>query len=739
VSGGDWVPLTGPDGSPSDWSIWPQLMFRTAGTDARRATTFSAADDTGFPPLAETTARARAVLADPWFAEALSWQNAHVAETWTTAGWDSAKPAELRRRNSRLAMFLQRYATKNDTVGFFGPVAWARLDQSLPGVLAGVGRGDEVRRRSYFEPWVIQSLAEVWERDPALRPWLRPRLDPSATLTGAVVHGRHGVRLAVSAEEAAVLALCDGCDTVVRIAARLGTTPDAVLSTVDKIVAEGLATLGFQLPLTVHQDECLAARLAEVEHPAGAAHLAELRALQAGRAAVDATAGQPARLRAALAGLDARYAEIAGRSPVRRKDDHADNRTPLWTDALADWDPVLGAAALDGLAAPLAMVLDACRWATARIADAVEAMTLDLLAEVGGGPLPFETVFDELRPELTGRSVPVVTAVVSALQKTVASLVELPTDTREVRLTSADLGPAWRTEFAAPGPGWADAAVHSPDVMLAAADPAAANAGAHLWVLGEVHAAMNTLDMPLATLHARDFVDVERLVLESTPAVRHGVALPRNWARISPRCLPVTGVPLPDRDVRWTLWSDDILPRETPLVPGTALRVANVDGRPVVTGPGPSAPLVDVVGTFLSIAATGVFQPFAPARHTPRVVVDRLVLQRERWCLPLPELAAVLGRSGGEAEVAARLRALGVPRYTFVRFPREPKPFFCDLRAEPLLKNVVRLLRVGRSGDVVRFEEMLPRFEDLWLTRAGGRHTSEFRMVARDARRGFAS
>ncbi|MEV5721066.1 lantibiotic dehydratase [Amycolatopsis mediterranei] len=742
MTGDGWIPLRAPDGDPSTWSVWPVLMFRTAGTEATRALTFSAPDDEAFLPVEELAELARRVVEDPWFQEALTWQNPHVVETWVEEVHTSVRPAVLRRRNSKIAMFLQRYATKNDTIGFFGPVGWARLDQDAPGVLPVVGKGDEVHRHSYFEPWVIETLARRWENDPRLRPWLRPRADPSATLAGTTVLRAHGERLELTEEDAAVFAACDGRTTSAAIAKALPghRTTEAVLSAVDRLAAAGVVRAGFQLPLDVRQDEHLAEQLATAEDPAAAAYLAELRALQDGRHAVDEAAGSPVRLRAALADLRTRYAAMSGRAPEIRKNERPDGRSMLWADTLSDWDPVLGADALRELQGPLSMVLDACRWATARIAAGFEADVLELLAEEGGRPLPFEVLFDELRPQLTGRRLPAAEETTLRLQEIVAGLVDLPADARTVELRAEDLWPAWRAAFAAPGPGWPGAAVHSPDVMLAARGADAIEAGEHLWVLGEVHAAFNTLDMPLAVLNARDFVDVEAAVRSSTPPVRYAPALPRTWARITPRSLPMPGITLPDRDVHWTLWPEDVLARTARIVPGTALTVDAPDGTPMVHGPGVRARLVDLVGTFLSIGATGVFRPFALAPHTPRVVVDRLVLQRERWCLPLGELAAVLRKSGGEAEVAARLRAAGVPRFSFVRFPREPKPFFCDLRSEPLLKNVVRLVRGGPDTDVVSVEEMLPGFEDLWLTKDDGRRfTSEFRLVGLDGLRGFPS
>ena len=71
----------------------------------------------------------RAVAGDARFREALLWQNRasiDIVDRRLRDGLGSA--AERRNAAELVAMYVQRYAVKNDSVGFFGPVGWASVE-----------------------------------------------------------------------------------------------------------------------------------------------------------------------------------------------------------------------------------------------------------------------------------------------------------------------------------------------------------------------------------------------------------------------------------------------------------------------------------------------------------------------------------------------------------------------------------------------------------------------------------
>jgi len=71
----------------------------------------------------------------------------------------------------------------------------------------------------------------------------------------------------------------------------------------------------------------------------------------------------------------------------------------------------------------------------------------------------------------------------------------------------------------------------------------------------------------------------------------------------------------------------------------------------------------------------------------------------------------------------------------FARTPVERKPFYVDLAAPLLVRNLLRAVRLAQAlppaQAYVDIVEMSPAPDELWLTDTHGHHyTSEFRVVA---------
>jgi hypothetical protein len=73
-----------------------------------------------------------------------------------------------------VASYWQRYCAKNDTIGFFGPLAWGRVTDDGPPLHAHCGRLI-AQRDVHFEAWAVQALAE--RLDPELRVAAGPRTE----------------------------------------------------------------------------------------------------------------------------------------------------------------------------------------------------------------------------------------------------------------------------------------------------------------------------------------------------------------------------------------------------------------------------------------------------------------------------------------------------------------------------------------------------------------------------------
>lgn len=75
-------------------------------------------------------------------------------------GDKSQRLSERQRREELVANYLQRYCVKNDSIGFFGPLCWARFADQEERIKAKPGAGLLETRGVYFEGWCIDALAE---------------------------------------------------------------------------------------------------------------------------------------------------------------------------------------------------------------------------------------------------------------------------------------------------------------------------------------------------------------------------------------------------------------------------------------------------------------------------------------------------------------------------------------------------------------------------------------------------
>ena len=141
-----------------EWALWRDLAVRTAGFPVSGLDIFGSPDE---------QAALRAVARDPLFQTAVTWQNrAAMRNAVAKIANGAAAPGSARRRREEVvASYWQRYCAKNDTIGFFGPLAWGRVADDGPAVQASCGRLVS-ESTVCFEAWAIQALAEAL--DPGL-------------------------------------------------------------------------------------------------------------------------------------------------------------------------------------------------------------------------------------------------------------------------------------------------------------------------------------------------------------------------------------------------------------------------------------------------------------------------------------------------------------------------------------------------------------------------------------------
>jgi hypothetical protein len=288
---------------------------------------------------------------------------------------------------------------------------------------------------------------------------------------------------------------------------------------------------------------------------------------------------------------------------------------------------------------------------------------------------------------------------------------------------------------------WAQACHQCPDLMLLAMDADRINAiESPIAVLGEIHVGGNTL---VTNGFVWQHPDPPEFLAARRSDLGTGNVVPK---------INAEGMRGFRRPIR-TQWVDDLAygaevlfsrgvhPSDTETaIPIGDLVVAEVGARLVAHHRAKpwSCDLLKLFSDFIFATIASEFRFVAHSQHVPRVSVGGVVWQRETWRIPCSDLEFLLSEVDSEVFLDLRRLALKLtwPSHIFVKVPWENKPFFVDLRSPASVRMLAKQVRGAIRNGVdlsteISVSEMLPSFEDLWLTDSAGRkYTSELRMVA---------
>jgi hypothetical protein len=735
---------------------WREAAGRAEAEKSRYQEAYAAAEE-------RLEGALREAARDPRFREAVVWQNRHAAATGLASflrrpSGKGRGSARERGHAQMLVSYLQRYCTKNDTVGFFGPVGWAQVVEGEERIAVRPGDDLIACREVYFEGWAMDVIADRLAADEAMRPWLSPLLSPFVRVEGTSLVLPNGQTIELGPLGSALVAGCDGTRPARAMIRELAPPPDKepiLWGMLANLQTNGLLRWTFQIPLSPTPERSLRDLLLAIEEePLRERAVALLDGVIGGREAVVRAAGDPEALERALGDLDAAFTRATERAATRGDGELYAGRTLVYEDCRRDLDLELGTPLLAELAPALTLVLASARWFSHYMAVTSRELFLETyeeLKEQGGG----SPVVDGLA--FTRISLPRVVNIrtranlLAQLRERWERVLAIPEGERRVHFRSEDLRPLVQREFAAPGPGWQRARHHSPDLLIAAESVEAIRRGDYLAVMGEVHANMNTLDRWLFfTMHPRP--EELRAAMESDlPEPSLVPALPKTWNL--EQASAGLGLPLPSvtgrmdlamrspKDFYLEFCFDPSGQPASQQIPIGDL-VVERDGNRLLIGPRDGRIRFDVVDFYqlaMMIQTLDVFR-VAPrtGSHAPRITIDRLVIARETWSFPAPTLAFAQAATAPERFAAARRWAAehGLPRFVFTKTPPELKPFYVDFESPALVENFAKAIRKSAASEeerTVLVSEMLPAHDQLWLPDAqGNRYSCELRTVALD-------
>ncbi|MEU6205015.1 thioesterase domain-containing protein [Micromonospora musae] len=761
VTGRHRVPL-----GDTGWSVWRDAILRTTGFPADGLTMFSApqaaaaADellatgsgaeqfDKEFAEAVTVGAQRLSGLADnQLLGEAITWQNRNVLtalDALRRGGADAPRNARRRERERALLKYWQRYCGKNETIGFFGPSCWVTLDPTRP-VTVEVRPGPTLTRsrRVWFESWALAAYADRIGQDLAVRSCWPPRLAPHLRLIDRALHRPGRPPLPLTPVETALLTAADGRRAARELVAdpTIGLRrPEDGYALLDRLVERELITWDAALPVSPTAEEALRKRIESIgDDTARDTARAGFDELRAARDAVASAAGDPDRLRVALDALDATFTALTGVPARRRAGQTYAGRTLCYEDTSRDLDVVFGAPLLEGIAAPLGVLLRAARWLAGALEDAYATVFRELYEELrveaGGGQVALSDLWFLAQGLFWGegeRPVDTVAAEFAARWAGLFGLADLPPGTTQVRLRVADIVDRVAEAFPAGRPGWSNARVHSPDLQICATDAESLARGEYTVVLGEMHTAWPSFDCQVFALSHPDVERLRSAFVEDLGEHRIQLLFPADWPRRTGRVAEALAGPT-DRQLAF-----QPAPGADPerVLPTVALTVGEVAGTLVATAPdGQRWPLSEVFAGVLAAHAVDGFKLVATAPYTPRIKLDRLVVARQTWRTTVGEsgLAAVTGEREPFLAVRAWRSRLGLPERVYVKLATEIKPCFVDLSSPAFATVLCAMARAAGDDVSLAVSEMLPAPDDAWVPDAQGRrYFSELRLQITD-------
>jgi hypothetical protein len=675
----------------------------------------------------------RDIALDPRFRLAAVWQNRRLMSVAIRRLRERhGTPRDLRRTAESVAQLVQRYSVKNDTIGFFGPVAWAALD--------GDGRSIECRPSSeliatrdvHFEAWCLAAIVDQLNANPAIRPWMAPRLRNGVWMDRDTVYAPLAGAVSVTRAERLLLERCDGV-TPARLLAAHASDGEDVLAVLERLVVRQLVEWRLEIPQRLHAERDLRARLDAIGDECLRQQCLDICGpLLTGLSRIAHATG-PDDLDDEMEGLEAAFTAVTGRRATRNDGQTYGARGLVYEDCVRACDVNLGRTVLERIGPALSIMLDAAHWASAEwrheVTAHVRACYARLAATRAGREIDAHRLFASVlstEPDLPH----LVAKVRRAYQARWQAVLGVDGGVSRASYSVDDIAARAAVAFGGAGESGSFGGYFSPDLMIAAADLNAFARGDYHCVLGELHPSNTVLGLGLAAQHPD--LDGLRAALtrdtHGTPMiVRH---VPNGWRSrlqivVSPEFWQYEyGSALPDRESAKSMPAGRF--------------VAIDDGERIMLRARDGSVEWDAFHLFakrLTPFTSDVLSGWLPeAAHLPRITLGPLIIARERWCVRASDLPRTEddNRSRRFADVRAWANARGMPRQVFCRYPNEKKPCYLDFDAIMFTEIFGKMAAQAPDGSTIVITEMLPRPDETWLVDAqGARYTCELRIVAR--------
>lgn len=634
--------------------------------------------------------------------------------------------------------YAQRFCAKNDTSSFFGPLAWGRFDANQADNVR-LTQGDTAwikERHTFFENWVVQRLVEQINRQCPDTDRMPLQLNTGCYLQEQILFMPIGKSQRLTPQTARVLHyISDQQGQEPTFAGMLSACPEVAPSTLrdllEHLVSKRIVRRGWQVsprersPIARLQ-RCLVD--AQVSADFGLAWQSRLEALEGLRR--DYAHGDLMRRTECLEGLNQLLGE-AGVDLSRETGAMYVGRYPVYEDCSRNIDISLGQAMLSQVNEELAPLMRINQWLIKAIAHQLNEAFIEVWEQRQTAspdqPVDFLDLLNTLAPLLPALEARLILDLEQRLETAWTQVLQDFPDHPEVQLCAADIErliTLLNNDLNVAGFEVFGSDYHSPDILLSSASVEAFNRGDYQIIVGEVHPAVHTLSQPVAA----PFGPFNTQINQQVEAL---FQRPRLVLADSPESYQRSHIdwPLQPSYLQLVLPSGGgCVAAHQQFAAGRA-KVLRVNGRLQV---------VDALGQFsedlLCVYSTPMHRlgfalaGSAVAKHEHRRIwLGRTLYKRASWLFTSDLLPEPKG-SVDELEHTLQWRAWaavnGLPRYAFVKIDTEPKPLFLDFDNPLSFDGITNALK---NAGHVKFSEMRPCPDELWLEEVRGRFCCEIR------------
>ncbi|HEX7734153.1 MAG TPA: lantibiotic dehydratase [Ktedonobacteraceae bacterium] len=681
----------------------------------------------------------REIVADPRFQEAIFLSSPHMFFQGLLPyirTEQKKRNTESKRLERQLIAYLQRLVGKNETTSFFGPINYGSFDREISEEGAEQDKCLSVRytyqsalqhRETFMAYWAVQALADAFTAQPAVYPYLTPIRSFLFQLLDSqqVQSGLSQKRQTLAPIEYQVLLLADGRHTIAQLEQEMQREREELRTILQRLADQQLLRLAWEVPVT--ETRCLewlvmATEEVREETPEIERWQQGLRRLRQIKdtfspAALEEKAGL-------LHEAEEVFQELTGQEAARRGGQMYADRLLFYEECkghLADLR--LEPQAQKDWEKRLAGILHMSALHSLEMKKQQRRFALDVYRELYGDserPVPYlrflaDVMHHANRERWQQEFAQIQSAIASAVTRQIQALA-LAGQGKQVTLTSEDLiGLCASPELAGDDPLFC-----SPDLMFV---PATGQL-----VVGEVHDTVMLWSWALSFHSQAERVQQSMWhLLEETVDCQTINILSSKRLKIAPFEYPGASVQVKARSVSQR--HEKRAAADLSVRPGAGrlelLLAGNEEPAQVYNGE-----LHTMTHDWFALPGVTTFR-IHTGQHTPRVVIEDVIYQREQWHLTRADLLQPK-YTGTSFELFYDLlkmqQAWEMPDYIFVRISGEPKPLMIDFHNFFLLEMWEAFLKEGRTMVV---SEMVPAPNQLWLTdREGQTYAAEFRTSA---------